>query len=214
MKKYIDNIIDLLDNAIKNNGIVKIEHDNYSNLKTYQEKKDFLIFIFDHVFENSDFLISAITYPITEAITAKQKKTINNLITKIDNQYVYINVFQIFNIKDENVENFKPFINFFDIIKDKCKKHYINYKIQLLLEKKPLRLEVCATLQKKEDIPAGASLSKFIIENELIKNWTRNIAVNLSKIGPYSWINMNYKMVLNQEEKTECYQDFYKKQTI
>ena len=197
-------ILELIYMAIENNGIAKIET-NRKRPRTYSEYILFFEYNFIHIIENGYFLISPLAYKRTTETTKKQKDFITDVIFKIDESFIYLDIFSLFQMKTKNVSDLHSFARFFEIIRKEYIEHNKNYKSILSYETRPVRLKSVGLLNNVEHTNSNIEINDLIENNEHINNWIVYVAKNLRAMGPHSWINIPYTTVLNAEESRDFF---------
>lgn len=197
-------IFELIKEALKNNGLIKIENKGNDNKSIMSEIESY--------FYENEFLISGISYTKSDEEAYKRKKAVSELkriISHSDENFYYVNMYEVFNIniEDRNEETLKTFNDFFLIMKKAhLSKYHIN--IDLGLERTPYRLVATIMtkymdenndyIQNLQDL-----LNKELKENIHIKKWASETAKRIKVVSPYIGIAIEKTTVLNITEEIE-----------
>lgn len=159
--------------------------------------------------EESGYLISPLVYSKTENITKMQKDYINHIVVKQDNAYIYLDVYALFCLtgEDKTPENLVVFEAFYSWAKGIFLSDYRGINIKLAYETGPARLIPFITQKNGDKLIVMADkqayLQTIIDNNPQFSAWLKFMAINLRKIGRWSWINISYKGLINFNEETK-----------
>lgn len=208
---YNDTIIDLLDLAIKNKGIIKIDQAALDSnvrcrsskrnigkpLATYKKKLDLL----EYLFINIERCFPILMTPLSNA---NLKKYLTSVFIVKDGEY-FLNVYNALNIKHHKMESLYEFRGFFMRLKSIIMKHNTrNIFFSFTKELDPVRFKFNATYPTDELNFSEEELTELdnIVLPESIQNWL-DLCLKSSFTKHNRWCVMHFTFInlLSELEK-------------
>jgi predicted nucleic acid-binding Zn-ribbon protein len=210
---YNNTIIEFIDLAIENKGIIQIEQSalDYNvkcrtsktikgkPLSTYQKKFEML----EYLFINIERCFPVLMNPLSNT---NLKKYLNSVFIVKDGEY-FLNVYNALNIKHHKIESLYEFRDFFIRLKSIIMKHNTrNIFFSFTKELNPVRFEFSSTYPTDEIDFSKKELTELdnIIIPESIQNWL-DLCLKSSFIKNNRWcvIHFTFINLLSELEKRE-----------
>jgi predicted nucleic acid-binding Zn-ribbon protein len=208
---YNNTIIEFIDLAIENNGVIQIEQSalDYNikcrssktikgkPLSTYQKKFDML----EYLFINIERFFPILMTPLNN----KNLKEYLNSVFIIKNGEYFLNVYNSLNIKNQKVESLVEFKDFLiklksTIVKHQSRKLFFGFTKEI----NPVRFELSATYPTEDIVFSKEELTEFdnFFIPEPIENWlTLSLKSSFIKHNRHCVLHFTFIHLLSELEK-------------
>lgn len=200
----IINIFSIIDYAKNNNGLYTFRY--HSNIKTNEEKIRALESLFHFELE-MPFLCGKLFYSKSKNNSKLKLQELNRIVKKSEGCFLTIDVYELFHTPEnkKNIESLDIFRNLFESISNFHRENVLLYS-SFFYENKPkshLKYELIKKTKDSSNNETQEKESHFI--NELLKhepllsNWQIKTAKSISLLGRWSWINIQYTGLFDEE---------------